>query len=1102
MGGRMGRLVDAMIQYGGSGEGGGPQGERAQAFPPAFVSIWATGADPAHDGVFRLLALKPDGHGGWAALDQLVDPFPDSGKEGATARMAREFGIQKADIEGCPHAAEAWASLEAFLGEAPAVALDGTCLSSWARALGGDGERLVLGLEQLALLLLPGRLATRRADLLHVLLPSGHDTHKGPRGNTPEALVVALAELMGRFLGQHPSIVALALGGLTRALHGLRATDSQAAHQLGFALNLLDRPSTWALSTGGLFSVPPSLRDGCLADTPDAEDDLCSLLADLPPAAAVAPQQWRQHEELPPACLDCTPSHPDDQARLDELFEVHLPSLLVAEQGGQPGDYYRRSQHQVAQQVAQTLGQDELLLVHAPTGTGKTLSYLLPAILWARRHKVRVAVATYTRALQEQAMDREVPRALSALARSGDLEETRISVLKGRENYLCFRSLKVAVPDADGDASSWLAWTSLALFGLTDPDGDLDRFPRRPALRGETIPQMRTTASHMVHAVRARSGCCSGARDKDTCCATLAARKATRSHVVITNQALALARPEMFRHVIFDECEHLHSVAHGTWSHRVGFAGMRETLLRLHRPGKGRSNRPLDVLERKLPLDSSARKELQGALQHWDAATHCLHTLEEGATDFDRWRREAERSRPPREHHSLFREYVEGDGGEALLAARLGSTGALNRLEGGLERLLETVTALELKGFGRIHRTVELVRADLVELMGHLSAWLPEKDGLPSLSQRVFHEVTRQEGGALELSAQLLLPDEQLGRMYYPSLACGVFLSATTCLAGGFAPAMAFLGLDRTQEPSGDGEQPGRTVRTFSAPEVFDYSRVLVGLPRDVPAPQDRHAHRNYVGEVIEWLGTRTRGRMLVLFTSLADVRAVGEALAPVFAQRQVPLWYQGMPGIGKEELADLFRERTDSILLGVDTFWYGADFPGETLEYLLIARLPYGVPDSYHHAQCAAIGEKDQRKRIYMPRALAKMRQGFGRLMRRTSDRGCVLILDPRICGPRHRVFLSELPAMANPMVADDEPTGMARVVRGDSRQVLHECLAHMDMLADVERRQLGADFEPTGPASTIPTTQAPPPPPEASTPLALESPQPVDVPVDDLPF
>ena len=1102
MDGRTGRLVDAMIQYGGRGGGGGPQDEKVRVFAPAFVSIWATGADPAHDGVFRLLALKPDGHGGWTALDQLVDPFPDSAKEGATARMAREFGILKADIEGCPRAPEAWASLEAFLGEAPVVALDGSCVGSWARALGGNGERLVLGLEQLALLLIPGRLAARRADLLQVLLPSGHDTHKGARGNTPEALVVALAELMGRFLGQHSSIVALALGGFTRALHGLRATDSQAARQLEFALDLLDRPSVWALSTGGLFNMPPSLRDGCLGDTPDAEDDLCSLLADLPPAAAATPQQWRQYEELPPVSLAVTPSHPGDQARLDELFEVHLPALLVAELGGQPKDYYRRSQHQVAQQVAQTLGQDELLLVHAPTGTGKTLSYLLPAILWARRHKVRVAIATYTRALQEQAMDREVPRALSALARSGDLDETRISVLKGRENYLCFRSLKVAVPDADGDASSWLAWTSLALFGLTDPDGDLDRFPRRPALLGESNSQMRSTASKMLHAVRARSGCCSGAQDKDTCCATLAARKAARSHVVITNQALALARPEMFRHVIFDECEHLHSVAHGTWSHRVDFASMRETLLRLHRPGKGRSKRPLDVLERKLPLDGGARKELQGALQHWDAATHCLHTLEEGATNFDRWRREAERSRPPREHHALFREYVEGDGGEDLLAARLGATGALNRLEGGLERLLETVAALELKGFGPIHRTVDLVRADLVELMGHLEAWLPEKDGQPSLSQQVFHDVTCQDGGSLELSAQLLLPDEQLGRMYYPSLACGVFLSATTCLAGGFGPAMAYLGLDRTQEPSDGDEQPGRNVRTFSAPEVFDYSRVLVGIPRDVPAPQDRHAHRNYVGEVIEWLGTRTRGRMLVLFTSLADVRAVGETLAPVFAERQIPLWYQGMPGIGKEELADLFRERTDSVLLGVDTFWYGADFPGETLEYLLIARLPYGVPDSYHHAQCAAIGEKDQRKRVYMPRALAKMRQGFGRLMRRTSDRGCVLILDPRICGPRHRMFLSELPVVANPMVAEDEQAGLARVVRGDSRQVMHECLAHMDMLADVQRRRLGTDFEPSGAVLAIPTTQAPPPPLEPSTRALRETPQPVDVPIDELPF
>ena len=104
----------------------------------------------------------------------------------------------------------------------------------------------------------------------------------------------------------------------------------------------------------------------------------------------------------------------------------------------------------------------------------------------------------------------------------------------------------------------------------------------------------------------------------------------------------------------------------------------------------------------------------------------------------------------------------------------------------------------------------------------------------------------------------------------------------------------------------------------------------------------------------------------------------------------------------GKEELGGMFRTRVESVLLGLDAFWYGADFPGPTLEYLVLARLPYGVPDRYHHAQCAAIGAPEQRRTIYLPRAMAKFRQGFGRLMRKESDRGCVFVLDKRVVDPR----------------------------------------------------------------------------------------------------
>ena len=197
-----------------------------------------------------------------------------------------------------------------------------------------------------------------------------------------------------------------------------------------------------------------------------------------------------------------------------------------------------------------------------------------------------------------------------------------------------------------------------------------------------------------------------------------------------------------------------------------------------------------------------------------------------------------------------------------------------------------------------------------------------------------------------------------------------------------------------------------------------------------------------------------------MLFTSADDCRKVGARLEPFFAERHLPLWYQGMPGAEKEELGELFRSRTDSVLLGLDTFWYGADFPGETLEYLVIVKLPYGVPDGYHHAQCASMGSGDQRRAIYMPRALSKFRQGFGRLMRKITDRGCVFVLDSRVLEPRHRSFLRELP-LAEPSLtaSDEEPTG-ARFVRGDTDDCVREALAHMGMLEDVRLRELDTPF------------------------------------------
>jgi Rad3-related DNA helicase len=164
---------------------------------------------------------------------------------------------------------------------------------------------------------------------------------------------------------------------------------------------------------------------------------------------------------------------------------------------------------------------------------------------------------------------------------------------------------------------------------------------------------------------------------------------------------------------------------------------------------------------------------------------------------------------------------------------------------------------------------------------------------------------------------------------------------------------------------------------------------------------------------------------------------------------------------VTKEELSQLFRSEVDSVLLGLDTFWYGADFPGSTLEYLVIVRLPYGVPDRYHHAQCAVLSASEQRRTIYLPRALAKFRQGFGRLMRKESDRGCVFVLDKRVNDPRHRAFLGELPVLSEFAAQDGEDAARrAPLVMAESARCIDEGLAHMGMKADVRRRGLERDF------------------------------------------
>lgn len=1007
-----------------------------------FATLWATGSDPRHDGVFRLQALRRSEERGWESFERTCRPFEEGAKgadpEGATRRMLRDYGVRSEELRDADAPEQAWVELVDFCAGHRVVAVDRAALETWGRHFGAAIEETVLELRELTALLTPGREAAGAR--------VGSSTAP-PLAVEPEDLQAAALRVVAHLCGREREVLALVLVGYRQALESLRDEVPEVAGRLELALDLVLTPTLWAQSTGELFVDEPGTIEAGVRDVLAAPRGRAELFQELSPRWSTASAAWIGTESVPPNHDEAAPLGEEEVAAVERAFTEVLPRLLA--DGGRPS--YREGQHEVAAEIAGHLGQSELFLVHAPTGTGKTLAYLVPSILWAARRGVRLGVATYTRALQEQAMDRDVPLAIQCLREIAPELRPRVALLKGRANYLCWRSLGQQLPTALDEGWTVFVWTHLCLFALTDADGDLDRITAPPFL-GSSGAQAH---AKLVGLVRARTECCSSQRDRDTCASQIARKRAERAHVVLTNHSFALARQEFFRHLVFDECEHLHDGAQQAWSHILGFHEIDRLLQRLYRRGPAARTTPLGRLAAAAGLESMASTDIRAAIDRTLDCVHKLVHLEEAARDFEAWRSTEESAREARDLHAMFEEYVLEQDSQLLLGSHAELCSGMSELSIDLTAIVERLESIPVRNRGRIRRSLEILRGELDDCARALEAWIPRSEHGVRFDAGTFHDVERDGRGRLNLVARVLLPHEHLGRHYYPQLISAAFLSATTFLKQGFEASTAYLGLERAANPATDEEwrEPCK-LRTFRAPETFDYSRVVVACPKDAAsARDDKSAFLDYVSRFVAYLGERTRGRALVLFTNADDCRQVGKRLVPFFAKRGVPFWFQRMDGVGKEELGDRFRRTTDSILLGLDTFWYGADFPGETLEYLVLVKLPYGVPDRYHWAQCARIGRQEQRRSIYMPRALAKFRQGFGRLMRKESDRGCVFLLDNRVLDPRHRTFLRELPLSTY-------QEGGAPWIIGDTERGLHEAFSHMEMLTEIRRRGLQSSF------------------------------------------
>ncbi|TVQ21189.1 MAG: hypothetical protein EA383_17400 [Spirochaetaceae bacterium] len=239
----------------------------------------------------------------------------------------------------------------------------------------------------------------------------------------------------------------------------------------------------------------------------------------------------------------------------------------------------------------------------------------------------------------------------------------------------------------------------------------------------------------------------------------------------------------------------------------------------------------------------------------------------------------------------------------------------------------------------------------------------------------------------------------------YEPLRTVVFTSATLSVEKTFDFWKSRTGLDRTD----------RNILEDRFESPFDYAgRVMLAVPTDAPDPGSAE-YTPFVSGFVQDLLLLTEGKGLVLFTSYSMLMSVYDAVAPALTDAGIAVLRQGSDD--RNRLLQRFRDDTASVLFGTDTFWEGVDAPGMSLEVVIICRLPFGVPT---HPVAVSRAEIIQKRggnafmELSIPEAVVRFRQGFGRLMRRKTDRGIVVVTDPRIVRKRYgSIFIDSLPGM-----------------------------------------------------------------------------------------
>jgi predicted DnaQ family exonuclease/DinG family helicase len=665
---------------------------------------------------------------------------------------------------------------------------------------------------------------------------------------------------------------------------------------------------------------------------------------------------------------------PDDPDLVAALLGPEGPLAGVL-----PGYEHREPQLQMLLAVAQIQGRGGALVVEAGTGTGKSLAYLVPSIARAVRHDERVVVSTNTHTLQEQLMTKDLPGLREWLP-----WDFTACLLKGRSNYVSLRRWRRYLAEVCRDSEELRFKLKVLVWLHSTESGDRSEL----RLHGREEVLWARIASDPLDCVGIHC-------TKEDCYVHRARAEAEAAHLVVVNHALLLADAEVgggllpqFDHLVIDEAHHLEEAATRGLRQEVDGPGLAALLDRLG--GSAGEGALLDDLRRQPHLGAST-DALTDAQPLTLAAAERVRELFEAAVvwvgarlnDAERRDDSLRLTVPLREDPDWERISMAGENAATALAAldgvlRKAVSGSRDWL-GGVEPD-QGVRELEIIR-GRLHGAAELLSEALLSPDPNRVYWF-------TLFARTDNLVLR----AAPINVGTLLRER-----VYSERRSTVFTSATLAVGGTFDYFRSRVGL-------------GPDAEELILPSPFDFlHQALVCLPTDLPGPEHEDFDRS-VEDVVAAVARRVGGRTLVLFTSHRQLREVHTALKHRTDLDEVLILGQGIDG-QRRHLLKSFEEAHRPLLLGTASFWEGIDVPGEKLSCVIMVRLPFPVPTEPVYA-ARAEQVRDAFAQLALPQAALRLKQGFGRLIRRSTDRGAVVILDNRILGKDYgKAFLDVLP-------------------------------------------------------------------------------------------